>query len=180
MIQINSKNMKDPLDQYHHFFLDEIQRRLFDECQSRVHTCLDNLTLQEVWYRPNEHSNSVGNLVLHLCGNLRQWVLSTLGGKPDDRERQKEFDTRTAVENNQLKAQLDAVLGEVKQCLDTATAEDLLKSYRVQGFDETGVAILIHITEHFSYHVGQMTYFVKATKDKDIGYYKGLDLDKTK
>jgi uncharacterized damage-inducible protein DinB len=165
------------LDRYHTSFLNEIRKRLFDECQSRVHTCLDALTLEEIWHRPNENSNSVGNLVLHLCGNVHQWVLSTLGGRPDTRERQKEFDTREQLSAASLKKQLDTVLGEVNTCLNQVTADDLIKSYTVQGFDETGIGILIHVTEHFSYHVGQMTYFVKAHKDRDIGYYKGQNLD---
>ena len=169
--------MKTSSLKYHELFIKEIGRRIFDECQPRVYRCLDLLSTEEIWYRPNEHSNSVGNLVLHLCGNIHQWILATMGGQQDSRERQQEFDHRNPLAATALKNRLEEVLAETRACLEQLTPEALVKSYQVQGFVETGIGILIHVTEHFSYHVGQITYFVKAHQDIDIGYYQGKDLN---
>lgn len=147
------------------------------ECGERTLKCLGLLSEQEIWYRPNEHSNSVGNLVLHLCGNVRQWLFSTLGGKPDIRQRQGEFDEKGPIPKKDLEQMIEDLMDEVNRLLDNLKPEDLLKTYPVQGFDESGVAILLHVTEHFSYHVGQITYFVKAHKDLSVGYYEGINLD---
>ncbi len=167
----------EALDQYHQDLISEVRRRLVTECGERTLKCLGLLSEQEIWYRPNEHSNSVGNLVLHLCGNVRQWLFSTLGGKPDLRQRQAEFDEKGPIPGKDLKQMIEDLMDEVNRLLDNLKPEDLLTTYRVQGFDESGVAILLHVTEHFSYHVGQITYFVKAHKELSVGYYEGINLD---
>jgi uncharacterized damage-inducible protein DinB len=121
----------------------------------------------------------VGNLVLHLCGNVRQWLFSTLDAQEDLRQRQTEFDAPAAsASSTQLKQMVKQLMAETDALLNRISSEQLIEEYRVQGFLENGVAILIHVTEHFSYHVGQMTYFVKAHKNLDLGYYAGQDLDK--
>lgn len=157
----------------------EVRRRLFTECVPRLKTCVSLLTDDELWYRPNAETVGVGNLVLHLCGNVRQWMLSGLGGQPDTRQRQAEFDEPGPIPASELLQRLDGVMAEVAILLDHLTPRQLLDVRRVQGFDETGIAILIHVTEHFSYHVGQITYAVKSRKGIDVGYYKGIDLGRT-
>lgn len=157
----------------------EVRRRLFTECVPRLRTCLSLLSDTELWYRPNAETVSIGNLVLHLCGNVRQWILSGVDGRPDTRRRQSEFDEPGPIPADELLRRLDDVMTEVSGVLDRLTPQALLGVYRVQGFDETGAAILIHVTEHFSYHVGQVTYAVKSRKGVDLGYYKGIDLTRT-
>jgi len=162
-----------------HALTEEVHRRLIGESLPRIEKCLTELTEEEIWYRPNEHSNSVGNLVLHLCGNVSQYVLSGLGGKPDLRQRQQEFDEKGPLPTQTLLDKLHAVMKEVEEVLQTVTSEELLRKRSVQGFEESGLSILVHVTEHFSYHTGQITYFVKWRKNRDMGYYAGLDLDQT-
>lgn len=157
--------------------LDEIRRRLLTEGIARAKACLHLLSEEEIWYRPNGNSNAMGNLVLHLNGNVRQWIMSAMGGEPDFRQRQLEFDARDSMRRQDLLEILEKLEADLRPVLDTITEEKLIQTYRVQGFSETGIAILIHVVEHFSYHVGQMTYFVKAMKDLDTEYYKGLDLE---
>ncbi len=157
----------------------EVRRRLIGEGVPRIQKCLSELTEAEIWFRPNEHSNSVGNLVLHLCGNVRQWILSGLGGQPDTRLRQQEFDENGPLPARELLQRLDEVMQSVEVVLDKLTPAQILQPVVVQGFTETGVSVLVHVTEHFSYHVGQMTYFVKLKKDMDTGYYKGQNLNAT-
>ena len=164
-------------DQFTTLFLQEIHRRIFDENFPRLKKCLGELTESEIWQRPNENSNSMGNIALHLCGNLRQWVVAGLGEQEDVRERQKEFDERGPLPVEQLLEKIETVAIDIAKVLEHVKAEDLVRDYTVQGFAENGISILVHVTEHFSYHVGQMTYFVKAIKDMDIGYYAGVQLD---
>ncbi len=158
--------------------LRETRRRLFDESLPRIRRCLAELSPAELWQRPNEGSNSVGNLVLHLAGNVRQWIASGLGGAPDRRERSREFAERGPIPAAELLARLEAALAEAGAALDRADPERLLDPRRVQGFEETGLSILVHVVEHFSYHTGQIAWAVKAWKGVDLGFYRGRDLER--
>jgi len=164
---------------YHLLLISEVRRRLIGECQSRLLKCLDHLNEDEIWYRPNAESNSVGNLVLHLCGNVRQWLFSTLGDQLDHRDRRAEFSAKEFHRRASLKKMIEDLMHEADDILGNISEEKVLRDYQVQGFHENGVSILVHVTEHFSYHVGQITYFVKAHKNLDVGYYKGQDLNKS-
>jgi len=176
-IPLQRLSMRHASEQIRLIFLHEVSRRL-EESVFRLRVCLELLTPEEIWKKPNEHSNSVGNIVLHLCGNVRQWVLSGLGGLSDNREREKEFSQQEPISSEALMVKVHEVMNEVESLLKIVDEEKLLASYRVQGFRETGIAILLHVVEHFSYHVGQITYYTKLTKDIDTNYYKGVDLNK--
>jgi uncharacterized damage-inducible protein DinB len=158
-------------------YLVEVRRRILEENIPRMQQCLRTLSQEDIWYRPNENSNSIGNLVLHLDGNLRQWVIATFNHLPDTRQRQQEFDQRTPLPVTQLETITAKLAEDLAATLARIIPDDLSKTYTVQGFQENGVGILLHAVEHFSYHVGQMTYFVKARKDMDMGYYEGVKLE---
>ena len=158
-------------------FTTEIKRRLFEESQVRLERCLNELSETDIWWRPNENSNSVGNLVLHLCGNARQWILTGLGGAPDQRKRQAEFDERGPVSRAELIQKVQQLMSEINVVLDRLTPTDIERPIVVQGFNETGMSILIHVVEHFSYHVGQIAYIVKARLDKQTNFYGGINLN---
>lgn len=155
----------------------ETTRRIVGESIPRAIQCLGMLSESHIWHRPNGISNSVGNLVLHCCGNARQWLLSTMGGQEDKRARDEEFEEQGPLPTAQLVDVLEALAIELEQMISGLTPEKMTRSYRVQGFNETGIGILLHATEHFSYHVGQITYVVKAMTAKPTGYYEGLDLN---
>lgn len=165
------------MDEYRELLVQEVRRRLMDENVPRIKQCLAELTTEEIWYRPNENSNSVGNLVLHLCGNVRQWLLGGLGGYTDNRRRQQEFDERGPFPTSILLRHLDELMEETDKVLNKLTAEKILQPVDVQGFAETGVSILMHVVEHFSYHTGQITYYVKWRKNINTAYYSGINLD---
>ena len=158
----------------------EVKRRIINESVPRIKKCLSKLSGEEIWQRPNRETVSVGNLVLHLCGNVSQWVLSGLGNVSDTRERDLEFsETGENISADELIKKMEDLMQKVTMVLDNLSPDDLLKTRNVQGFQETGMAILIHVTEHFSYHTGQITYYVKASKNVDMNYYGGIDLNKT-
>ncbi len=163
--------------QLHAQLISETRRRIFDESIPRIRKCLDLMSEDEIWRKPNKHSNSVGNLVLHLCGNARQWIVSGLGKAKDTRKRQEEFDETGPIPKEELFQMLDALIMEIDKVLEKIRVSDLMGLHEVQGFEESGVSMLIHVIEHFSYHTGQITYYVKALKDVDTGYYSNHNLD---
>jgi uncharacterized damage-inducible protein DinB len=165
--------------QLHAQLISETRRRIFDESIPRIKKCLDLLNEDEVWRRPNQHSNSVGNLTLHVCGNARQWIVSGLGKKRDIRKRQEEFDELGPIPKADLIRMLDFLIIELDSVLEKVDVPLLMGLHKVQAYEESGVSILIHVIEHFSYHTGQITYFVKALKDVDTGYYAEDNLDQT-
>jgi uncharacterized damage-inducible protein DinB len=159
--------------------LAEAKRRLIDESVPRIHKCLDRLSEEELWLRPNDQVVSVGNLVLHLLGNVRQYILSGLGGAADHRRRSSEFAETGPIPGAELRSRMDALMAEVERTLGEIDPASLLAMRRVQGFEESGLSILVHVVEHFSYHVGQITYFVKSRQAVDMQYYAGKNLDAT-
>ena len=157
--------------------VNEFERRLFEESYSRIFKCLSLLNEESIWFSPNNQIPSVGNLILHLCGNARQWVLSGIGGTLDNRNREQEF----VVQKNIKKSDLIFLLENLKVNLKTTMLEmpDSTLSERkiIQGFEETGFSILIHVIEHFSYHTGQITTLTKMITNKQTGYYHGFNLN---
>ena len=166
------------MDDFRALLKREVPRRLVEENVPRIKKCLSELSTEEIWYRPNDNSNSVGNLVLHLCGNVRQWLLSGLGGYTDNRRRQQEFEERGPFPTSALVRHLDELGEEVEKVLGRLTTEKIMQPVEIQGFTENRISVLVHVVEHFSYHTGQITYYVKWRKNINTGYYENINLDK--
>ncbi|MEO8066070.1 MAG: DinB family protein [Flavobacteriales bacterium] len=146
------------------------------EGRERLHKCVGMLTEAQVRQRANANTASVGNLVLHLCGNVGQWINSTLGRQPDHRNRDIEFSDAGSLDKSQLLERLDATMATATTIISALPDADLTNTFKVQIYAETGAAIIMHVTEHFSYHVGQVTLHTKLLLDIDTGYYAGQDL----
>lgn len=166
--------MENQLVQY---IMKEVQRRMVQESMMKLQSCVDKLTLEQIWYRPNENTLSIGNTLLHLNGNVRQYILAGLAGGEDTRQRSKEFSERSVISKDDLLSPLKKTMQEVDQYLVQLDIEALTTIRPVQCFDESGVGILIHVVEHFSYHVGQVVYITKMLEDQDMGFYDGMDLE---
>lgn len=162
---------------YRASILSEVRRRLFEESFPRIKQCLERLPEEEIWYRPNAVSNSVGNLVLHISGNLRQWILAGLGRREDVRKRTQEFAEAGPLPTTQLLALLDRLEEEIDALLDELSTEHLVATYHIQAFRETGISVLFHAVEHTAYHVGQITYITKWRTNAQTNYYGGIDLE---
>ena len=156
-------------------FLDTSRKLLFEQHWPRMKTCVESLTTEQIWWRPNEASNSIGNLLLHLSGNVRQWIVATLSKGEDTRNRPAEFAAKEGGSAKELLDRLGATLDEAAAVLDHLTAEDLLAMYDVQGYRESGVYIVEHVVEHFGMHYGQIAYITKLLSGKDLGFYKELN-----
>jgi hypothetical protein len=127
----------------------------------RIKHCLDQLTDEQVWWRSQPSLNSIGNLVLHLCGNLRQWVVAGLGSAADARDRPAEFAERGPIPKAELLRKLDAVTGEAKDVLSRLTARPLLECRRIQGCDVTGLAALFDCVPHFRGHTQEIVHMTR-------------------
>ena len=158
-------------------FIDNAIDIILNKSYPRIVKCLGELSDDEIWRRPNENLASIGNLILHLCGNVRQWIITGIGGAKDVRERWKEFDEKGPLPRADLINRLNSTLQEAAQVLRTADRVKLTQERTVQGEVETGVAVILHVTEHFSYHVGQISLHTKLLKNIDLGYYKERDLN---
>lgn len=143
----------------------------------KIIKCLDQLTEDQVWMRPNEVSNSIANILLHLCGNIRQYVLSALGNEEDIRERDKEFSTRSGLSKEQLLKKLSDTVQEAIAVIKNTDEVNLLKLYSVQGFTQSGVGIIVHVTEHYSHHAGQIIFWTKQLTGNHLGFYSNVDLN---
>ena len=148
-----------------------------DKSTLMIQMSLTKISEEEVWLKPNESLNSIANLILHLCGNITQYIISSLGEAEDIRERDLEFSTSQGLNKAELLTKLEVILDKAKHVILDADPEQLLKIRIVQGFSFSGVGVILHVVEHYSYHTGQIAFWVKQLKNKDLGFYEGRDLN---
>ena len=152
-------------------FLLQARLHLNDDFMPKIETCLDRLSEEDVWWRAHETNNSVGNLLLHLSGNVQQWIVSGIGGKPDNRRRALEFSERNAIPKMIAWSKLQDTVAEASQVLESFPAGQLLEKRRIQGFDRTALQAIFHVVEHFSLHTGQIIYVTKLKEGRDLKFY---------
>jgi uncharacterized damage-inducible protein DinB len=141
----------------------------------RVESCLGKLDDEQIWARGSENANAIGNLVLHLCGNVRQWIISGVGGAPDLRQRDGEFAARGGVAVSELIERLRGTVDEAAAMLERVTAERLMEPLAIQGYHVTGMEAIYHVVEHFSGHTGQIIFATKMLTGEDLGFYRHLN-----
>jgi uncharacterized damage-inducible protein DinB len=152
-------------------FLAQARVLLSTDYLPKIERCLEQLTDEEVWWRANQESNSIGNLLLHLSGNARQWIVCGLGGASDKRERQREFDERALVPRSDLFARLKQTVSEVDEVLARFDPAQMLTPRQIQGTEVTALEAIFHVVEHFSMHAGQIVYITKQLTAHDLHFY---------
>ena len=153
-------------------FVSISRERLVKSLLPKLLHCLSLLPEEEIWRRPNGHVNSVGNILLHLCGNVRQWILSGIGGEKDIRKRPEEFRKDISLSKKELKERIQKVVEEADLVLSRFDPVLLMEKRTIQGFDETCMSAIYHAVDHFSYHLGQVIHITKTVLDKDLGFTK--------
>src|SRR5262245_10861464 len=169
-------------------FLRHARFRLLDDYFVKIVAAMEALDDEQVWRRPNESSNSVGNLLLHLSGNVRQWIVSGVGGAEDRRDRASEFAERGSVSKAELMDlvkttldEADAVLAEIEgECAATNSDAPLQRVCTAQAYEVTVFDAVFHVVEHFSYHTGQVIFAAKWLAEGRVSFYddKRLNLEK--
>jgi uncharacterized damage-inducible protein DinB len=153
-------------------FVDASRRYLIESFLPRIRVALDRMSDADLWWRPNDASNSAGNLVLHLCGNARQWIVSGVAGSADVRRRQEEFDERGPLPRAALRATLDATFRDLDRALGALDPALLLERREIQGKAVTVLEAILHVVEHVSHHTGQILWIAKARTGKDLGLWR--------
>jgi uncharacterized damage-inducible protein DinB len=151
-------------------FLARAEHLLTEVYLPRIAACLHELRAEQIWWRPNPASNSVGNLVLHLEGNIRQWIVSGLGGAPDRSVRDLEFSEAGPVPARALMGRLRRTVADAGRVMSRLDGEALARIYSIQGFRVTGLRAVFHVAEHFSHHAGQIILLTKLVVGKDLKF----------
>lgn len=154
-------------------FLDFSSSKL-RELVSRIDACLAKLNEDQVWTRGGANENAIGNLVLHLCGNVRQWIVSGVGGAPDSRQRDAEFLAHGGLSVAQLRERVNATVAEALPVLDRVTPQRLSDRMTIQGYEGSALDAIYHVVEHFAMHTGQIIFATKMLTGDDLGFYRNL------
>jgi uncharacterized damage-inducible protein DinB len=156
-----------------HIFLSEAAAKLAENL-SRIETCVPKLPAGALWARASENENAVGNLLLHLEGNVRQWILTGLGGAVDQRDRPAEFAARSGPSAALLLANLHKTVSDAIDLVRTLPRARVTEPVTIQGFETTVLAAILHVVEHFSGHTYQIILITKQATHEDMGFYRHL------
>jgi len=153
-------------------FIARSRYHLVEDFLPKVERCLTLLSDEQIWWRPNAESNSIGNLLLHLSGNARQWIVCGLGGAIDARDRDSEFAQRETIPRADLLGRLRQTIREVDATLAKFDLDRLLEKKTIQGLDVTALEAILHVVEHFSMHAGQIILLTKLLTSSDLRFYE--------
>ena len=149
------------------------------QLSDRIVVCLAKLDEDQIWLRGSGNENAVGNLCLHLAGNVRQWIGHGVAGWEDVRERDLEFLARGGKSGKELAALLTSSVEEAAGQIEQLRPEDLVRRTRVQKYDVSVLSAIYHVVEHFAQHTGQILFATKAFTGEDLGFYPHLNLGKS-
>jgi uncharacterized damage-inducible protein DinB len=155
-------------------FLEQAQTHLTVDFLPKLRACVELLESEQLWWRPNPASNSIGNLLMHLEGNVRQWILTGVDGQADVRNRPEEFSSRQGESGSALLRRLERTVHEAVAAMRRLRRDDLLEVKTIQGYRVTCLQAVFHVVEHFSYHTGQIVFVAKQLTGRDLRFY---DLD---
>ena len=153
-------------------FIDKSRYYLATEYITKIKHCLDALPEDALWKRPNESSNSIGNLLLHLAGNIRQWIVGGVGQQDVTRDRAAEFAAKDGGTRRELFENLERAVGEVDAVLGELEPEQLRETRVIQGRSTTVMDAIYHVVEHFAMHTGQIVLMTKTYAPGSIAFYK--------
>ena len=156
-------------------FTDKSRGLLTADYLPKIETCLHRLTDEDIWWRPNEASNSIGNLILHLCGNVTMWIIGGVGGRKFERHRQQEFDERRHIPKEELLTRLRGVIDEADEVIESLDKKTLLSRREIQSYDVTVLEAVYHVVEHFGMHTGQIILLSKARLAEDLRLWEQPD-----
>ena len=163
-----------PTDTACELFVDFSKNKLLNQYWARLRKAVEPLSEEQIWWRPNEASNSIGNLLLHLNGNVWQWLVASFNRLQDERDRPAEFNATGDLSAADLLARLGQTMEEASKVLARLTSEELLATWHIQGYSVSGLAAVYQVVEHFGLHYGQILYITKLQEGRDLGFYSEL------
>lgn len=156
-------------------FLSRSRYYLVREYPTKIRAAVEAMPADRIWWRPVDQANSVGNLLLHLAGNVRQWLISGVGGQPDVRKRNMEFAARGGATSASLLDGLDATIREADHVLAGLLPSELLERRTIQGRETTVIEAVYHVVEHFAGHTGQIIWIAKMHAPGAVRFYDDGD-----
>jgi uncharacterized damage-inducible protein DinB len=153
-------------------FVERSRYYLAYEYPTKIRLALESLDETSIWKRETEESNSIGNLLLHLTGNVREWIVGGIGGEATDRNRSAEFAAKSGFMKRELLAGLSSSVMDADKVLATVTESDLAREVTIQGRDTTVLAAVYHVVEHFSMHTGQVIMLAKMYSARPLKFYE--------
>ncbi len=144
------------------------------QSMSRIETCVGHLTPEQLWLRQSSNENAVGNLLLHLAGNVRQWILHGLSCQPDQRDRDGEFSAQDGKPAAELLASLRKTVAEATEIIGSLPPARLQDRVTIQGYQVSVLEAIYHVVEHFSGHTFQIILLTKQHTGRDMGFYAHL------
>ena len=153
-------------------FIARSRYHLTEDLLPKIERCVGLLSDEQIWWRPNAESNSIGNLLLHLSGNARQWIVSGLGKALDARDRDSEFAQRETIPRADLLSRLRQTIIEVDATLAKFDMDRLVEKKTIQGLEVTALEAILHVVEHFSMHTGQIILLTKLLTSSDLRFYE--------
>lgn len=157
-------------------FVERSRYFLTNEYLPKIRLAVESLTEDAIWWRANESSNSIANLMLHLAGNIRQWIVSGCGGAVDVRQRSTEFRARAGKDKAELLAHLTLAVRDAVDVIAKLSADELLQERQIQGRPVTVFEAVYHVVEHFSTHTGQIILLAKLHAGEKVNFYDDADL----
>jgi Protein of unknown function (DUF1572) len=127
----------------------------------RIAHCVGQLTDDQVWSRPAPPMNSIGNLMLHLAGNVRQLIAAGVGGEPDIRDRQSEFDARGPIPADELLGKLLLIVKRAREVIVSASDESLRAMIPIKRYDLNGIEAIIRCIAHFRGHTQEIIHMTR-------------------
>jgi uncharacterized damage-inducible protein DinB len=149
-------------------FIEKSRSLITTDYLPKIERCLDRLSDEDTWWRANEASNSIGNLILHLCGNMTMWIIGGVGALPFERHRQLEFDERRKISAADLRNRIRQIVQQADQVMSAVAPEELLSRRKIQGYDVTVLDAIYHVVEHFGMHTGQIITLTKTRVGQDL------------
>jgi uncharacterized damage-inducible protein DinB len=149
------------------YSLDKIQ-----QMGKQIRECVEGLSEEQIWQRSGEHANSIGNLVLHLAGNIRQWIVHGIGGLPDVRQRDEEFAARGGRTTAEILSLFESTLTQAVRIIQEMPLERLVERIKPQNHDVAILEGIYQVVGHLQLHTGQIIFATKQIAGKDLGFYK--------
>jgi Protein of unknown function (DUF1572)/Clp amino terminal domain, pathogenicity island component len=133
-----------------------------------LRACVGRLTDAQIWERHGAHENAVGNLVLHLCGNMRQWVMHGIGGVKDVRVRDAEFSADGGLAGPALIELFESTVAEARGVIASLPAERLVERITPQTHEVSVLGAIYQVVGHVQQHVGQIILLTKQMTRQDL------------
>lgn len=160
-----------PANEIEKVFIAAARTHLVEEYLPKIRSCVEQLSEEDFWWRASETENSVGNLLLHLSGNIRQWIISGLGGAADARQRQTEFDERRHLPKEEILHLFESTVREADAVLERFDGRLLAEVRHFQKWDHTCLYAISHVVEHVAQHMGQIIFITKLRTKRDLRFF---------